>query len=66
MRVRFVHIRIHSTAMADMRHDFTHFQLPITSLLRPICSGLGEILKFASKLHTVKYLHLNDASWYEA
>ena len=32
MRVRFVHVRIRSTAMADMRHDFGHFQLPITSL----------------------------------
>ena len=32
MRVRFVHVRIRSTAMADMRHDFGHFKLPITSL----------------------------------
>ena len=32
MRVRFVHARIRSTAMADMKHDFGHFQLPITSL----------------------------------
>ena len=32
MRVRFVNVRIGSTAMADMRHDFGHFQLPITSL----------------------------------
>ena len=32
MRVRFVHVRIRSTAMADMRHDFGHFQLAITSL----------------------------------
>ena len=32
MRVRFVHVRIRFTAMADMRHDFCHFQLPRTSL----------------------------------
>ena len=32
MRVRFVHVRIRSTAMADVRHDFGDFQLPITSL----------------------------------
>ena len=32
MRVRFVHVRIRSTAMADMRHDLGHFQLQITLL----------------------------------
>ena len=32
MPVRFVHVRKRSTAMVDMRHEFGHFQLPITSL----------------------------------
>ena len=32
MRVRFVHVRIRFTAMADIGHEFGHFQLPITSL----------------------------------
>ena len=32
MHVRFVHVRIRSTAMADMRQNFSHFHLPITPL----------------------------------
>ena len=34
-------------------------------MLRPNLSGLGEIFYFASKSLTVKYLHLNDAAWYD-
>ena len=34
-------------------------------MFRPNLSGLGEIFYFASKSLTVKYLHLNDAAWYE-
>ena len=90
MRARFVHVRIRSTAMADMWHDFGHFQLPITLLfmVRNIKCGysfsklgraehvetkFGRIrriflvcIKIAYRiLDTVKYLHLNDAAWYE-
>ena len=32
MRLRFVHVRIRSTAMADILHEFGHIQLPVTSL----------------------------------
>ena len=31
-------------------------------MFKPNLSGLGEIIYFASKLHTVQYLHLNGAA----
>ena len=31
--------------------------------LRPNLSGFGQNFYFATKLHLVQYLHLNDAAW---
>ena len=61
MPVRFVHARIRSTAKADMRHAFGHFQLPITSLfmVRNIKCGysfslLGRAEHFKTKFERIR------------
>ena len=61
MRVRFVHVRIRSTAMADMRHGFGHFQLSITTLfmVRNIKCGysfskLGRVEHVETKFERIR------------